>query len=122
MIEVLKLDEKKDKWESELKMEKNKQYELDNCISKAGKNYRANWLNACETLGKLSERCLRLIDINDLDWTKMSQAIKDEGFESEDDFEKEFDDCTCLLPSSKSERVEEWRIEAKDRCVEMYGK
>ena len=104
----------------------------------ADSRYHERWNDECEFLGKLSEKCKELLDlesnkylekydVTNEDYAKL-RGLEITGEESEmdlswkviADYYERRGDCSCRLPISTADDFGEWLDELKDECFKKY--
>ncbi len=99
-----------------------KEDKLDNCLDEASDDRRVNWINACEVMGRLSDRCSKLLEIKKIKSVEeFDKTLLEADFASLDNFYDELYQCSCQLPTWRVDKINEWQTESKNNCIELYG-
>ena len=126
----IELEQKKQELlDKELKEEKAKEETeegLTDCLSTAEENYSAFWRKECKSLGLLTNRCVSLNEITFDEYAKQNNVPSgsdnlEKRLEAINDFYKEREDCSCLLPSYNADRIDESLQKDKDVCFRKYS-
>lgn len=98
---------------------------LETCIAGAEKSYNSFWFSECKDRGQLTNRCISLHEMTFEEYAKQnnipfaSETIE-ERLKALDDFQKQQDDCSCLLPKYNADRIDESLKRDKDECFRRY--
>jgi|GEM_PF-2627049 len=112
------------------KVEEEQEEALNLCLSNADESYSKQWYMECKRLGKLTNRC---IEFNEMTYEEYSEQNPiPEGLSREDllgaisnrskEFSKKKSDCSCALPISLAESVDEDLDRNKNECYKRYLK
>ena len=91
---------------------------LNNCLDEASTKYSNNWGNERETRGLLTERCISLLDMAYSDYVKELPYGK--RLDTFDDYLKEKEECSCSLPLTIADRLNDGLDKDKQNCFKIY--
>ena len=103
--------------ERELQERKEAKQNLDACIDNAKTRYSNRWEEECEARGKLTSKCISLLKMTFKEYQEEKGIEGLEGFVA---YYEEQDECSCSLPFSIADRINETLQEDKDYCFKMY--
>lgn len=95
---------------------------LEACIANAETGYHNEWKEECKARGKLTSRCISLLDMTFEEYAEQNNIPDDaiERITARLDFYNEQDECSCSLPLSIADRVNETLQKNKDYCLKRY--
>ncbi len=100
---------------------------LDNCISDAEKNYHRLWHNECKALGKLTSKCIDIVELSYNEWVKKYGQVDADKYYDIKEFgnsrvikSKHNEDCACRLPTIIADRYGKILETDKEECFKRY--
>lgn len=98
-----------------------RQRSLSLCLSQADQNYHDNWNSECKSQGKLSDSCIKLLDMTFDEYADKNDIPSDKRLDAIDEFYNKRDECSCRLSFTHSDRIDGWKEKEKDECYKKFG-
>ena len=101
---------------------------LASCLDNATEIYTSQWNGECKRLGKLTSRCIVVLEMTYEEYLEKNPIPEGFDFDKTFDelttrrtsFNKEQDECSCVLPGVVADRVNKSLAENKDECFKRY--
>lgn len=126
-IEGIRAEKERIENEAILEQEKQEKEEaeraLDTCIAVAEESHSNWWDRECESLGKLTSRCVLINKMTFYEYAKKNNisTVTKEFQTAALDFEKEKEECSCSLPFANADRINESLDKAKAECFKKFS-
>lgn len=125
--------EKQEQFSKELKEEREKkeaEQALNTCIATVEENYSNQWLKECKAQGKLSSSCIALVGMTREEYIEKNKTPIEEYSDPIKYLEnletllvnrnKKLAECSCSLPLSLADRVNDSLEKNKNECFKKY--
>jgi len=122
--QLAKEEQERQVLERELQEKEEAEQALNACLADAESNYHEQWYRECKGQGKLTSRCISLHEMTFEEYAEQNNIPDDplssERFEALLDFYEERDECSCRLPLSNADRINQQLQDDKDECFKKY--
>ena len=118
--QLAKEEQERQALEQELQEKKEAEQALNACLADAESNYHEQWYRECKGQGKLTNRCISLHEMTFEEYAEQNNISDDKRLEALLDFYEERDECSCRLPLSNADRINQQLQDDKDECFKKY--